>query len=186
MTTIGVTGHRFLADTEKLVRSIDKALEIVEEHFDPPYIILSPLAEGADRLVPYRAFARWEGTQLIVSLPMDTDVYMEDFKTLSSKADFINLMQLSNEILQPPDAADRNGAYKAAGTRVIDRCDVLIAIWNGKESQGKGGTADLVALARKRELPLVWIHAGNRIPGTETPISLGDHQGKIELENFES
>lgn len=186
MTTIGVAGHRFLDDSPKLIHSIDKALEIIGEHFDPPYIIISPLAEGADRLVPYRAFVRWEDARLLVSLPLDVEVYMEDFKKLSSKADFINLMQLADEIFQPPDTSSRDDAYKAAGERVIDLSDVLIAIWNGEDAQGKGGTAELVARARGKKLPLIWIHAGNRIPGTETPISLGDEQGKVTIENIAS
>jgi hypothetical protein len=184
MTIIGVTGHRYLDESQKLIRSIDKALKLIETHYAPPFIVLSSLAEGADRLVPYRAFALWEAARLIVSLPLDVEEYMEDFNKLSSKADFINLMQLADEILQPPQIINRADAYQAAGNRVIDLCDVLIAIWDGAEAQGKGGTAEIVALAREREMPLIWIHAGNRIPGTETPVSLGKEQGKISLENF--
>lgn len=186
MTKIGVTGHRFLADSEELITSIDHALEIIDEHFDPPFILLSRLAEGADRMVPYRAFARWQGAKLIVSLPLDVEEYMADFKTLSSKADFVNLMQLADEVLQPPEVNDRDESYQAAGNRVIDLCDVLIAIWDGAEAQGKWMTAELVALARKRKIPLVWVHAGNRISGTETPLYLGEEQGKIILENFDT
>lgn len=184
MTNIGVTGHRYLDDSQKLIRSIDKALKIIKTHYAPPFIVLSALAEGADRLVPYRAFALWEESRLIVSLPLDVEEYMEDFKKLSSKADFINLMQLADEILQPPQVTSRADAYHEAGKRVIKHCDVLIAIWDGAEAQGKGGTAEIVALAREREMPLIWIYAGNRIPGTKTPVSLGKEQGKISIENF--
>jgi len=184
MTKIGVTGHRFLAKLDKLVHSVDQALALIEAHCDPPYICLSALAEGADRLIPYRAFARWEEARLIVPLPMDVDEYMQDFKTLTSKADFINLMELAEEILPPTDVSNREDAYQAAGYYVVQNCDVLIALWDGAEAQAKGGTAEIVNKARQMKLPLIWIHAGNRIPGTETPISLGEKQGKITLENL--
>lgn len=184
MTRIGVTGHRFLAETDKLTQSVDRALAVIEGQFDPPYILFSSLAEGADRLVPYRAFARWEGARLVVTLPLDIEDYLQDFKTLSSKADFVNLMEQADKILQPPEKTTREKAYLAAGLRVLDLCEVLIAIWNGSKAQGKGGTAGIVAKARKEKKPLIWIHAGNRILGTTTPISLGEEQGKITLENF--
>jgi hypothetical protein len=184
MTKIGVTGHRFLADTEKLIQSVDKALGVIEEQFEPPYILLSPLAEGADRLVPYRAFARWHSARLVVSLPLDVEEYMEDFKTLTSKADFINLAEMADQFLQPTGGIDREDAYQAAGFRVIDLCDVLIAVWDGLKTQGKGGTAEMVARAREKKTPVIWIHAGNRMPGSTSPISLSEEQGKLTLENF--
>ena len=186
MTKIGVTGHRVLTNLDKLVHSVDQALALIEAHCDPPYICLSALAEGADRLVPYRAFARWEEARLIVPLPLDVEDYMQDFETFTSKADFINLMELAEEILPPPEAANREDAYQAAGFHVVQNCDVLIAIWDGAEAQGKGGTAEIVTTARQMKHPLIWIHAGNRRPDTEKPTSLGGEQGKITLENFDT
>lgn len=184
MTTIGVTGHRFLEDIECLTVSIDRAFEIIEDRFVPPYTLVSSLAEGADSIVAERALARWEKTRLIVSLPLDIDDYLEDFSTVSSKAGFLNLLQIAGEILPPPVVSTRQEAYSAAGDQVIERCDVLIALWDGKEAQGEGGTGEIVAAARERGLPLIWIQAGNRIPGTETPTTLGQSQGRISLENF--
>ncbi len=185
MTKIGVSGHRFLADTEALFRSVDRALDIIDAHFDRPYIVLSSLAEGADRMAANRAFAHWEDARLVVSLPLDVEDYLQDFKTRSSKADFLKLMARADSILQPPAAFAREDAYLAAGARVVELCDVLIAVWDGARAQGKGGTADIVAQAREKERPLIWIHAGNRIPGTTTPVSFGREQGLISLENFD-
>jgi len=34
-------------------------------------------------------------------------------------------------------------AYMAAGRRVVDLSDVMIAVWNAKPAKGKGGTADI-------------------------------------------
>ena len=115
MTIIGVTGHRFLANLDKLVHSVDKALALIEAHYDPLYICLSALAEGADRLVPHRAFARWEEARLIVPLPLDVDDYMQDFKTLTSKADFINLMTRVRRNHRAPGYLQPGGRVSSCG-----------------------------------------------------------------------
>ncbi len=37
----------------------------------------------------------------------------------------------------------------------------------------------MVAQARARHIPIAWVHAGNRRPGTMEPTSLGPDQGKV-------
>ena len=45
-------------------------------------------------------------------------------------------------------------------------------------------TSMVVAEARVRGLPMAWIHAGNRLPGTMEPTSLGPDQGVVTFENM--
>jgi hypothetical protein len=59
-----------------------------------------------------------------------------------------------------------------------------MTIWDGREAQGSGGTADIVERARKRGLPIAWVHAGNRKPNSHEPVSLGDEQGLVTFENI--
>ena len=49
-------------------------------------------------------------------------------------------------------------AFMAAGAEVIDRSDLLIAVWDGQPTRGLGGTADAVAYARARgrEVVVIW------------------------------
>jgi hypothetical protein len=49
-------------------------------------------------------------------------------------------------------------AFLYAGRRVVDRCDTLIAIWDGAPARGRGGTADIVSYARSigRDVEIVW------------------------------
>jgi len=51
-------------------------------------------------------------------------------------------------------------------------------------AQGLGGTGGIALRARERGLPIAWVHAGNRKPGTEEPTSLGADQGQLTLENL--
>ncbi len=48
-------------------------------------------------------------------------------------------------------------AYVAAGHVMLQRCDVLFAVWDGGASRGLGGTADIVRRAREAGIPVVVI-----------------------------
>jgi hypothetical protein len=49
-------------------------------------------------------------------------------------------------------------AFLAAGKSVVDNCQVLIAVWDGKPARGLGGTADIVRYARDtgKAVSIVW------------------------------
>lgn len=184
MVKIGVTGHRFLAEVDKIVAGVDDALERIERAFDtPPMSVISALAEGADRLVVQRVVSR-NNALLIVVLPLPESDYMADFGSSTSGETFLDLLSRAEQVITLPPAPTREESYAAAGTYVLDHCDVLLAIWDGKPAQGLGGTADVVAQARYRGLPIAWVHAGNRIPGTQEPTTLGAEQGHVSIERF--
>ena len=73
---------------------------------------------------------------------------------------------------------------EAANERLLGGVDVLVAIWDGKGAQGQAGTAQVVARARALRLPIAWVHAGNRKPGTMQPTSLGADHGRVTYENL--
>lgn len=181
---VGVIGHRYLVEKEKLIRAVDQALTALRETFPAPTLaVISSLAEGSDRLVARRIINQRKA-RLWVPLPLPREEYLEDFSTPESRDDFGHLLNRADQVIQLPEAPDRNRAYLQAGNYILDHCDVLIAIWDGKSAQDRGGTGDFAVEARQRALPLVWIHAGNRIPGTEIPSSLGEEQGKITYINW--
>ena len=184
MVAIGVAGHRFLAEMDRLTTGVDEALRRIEKAFPGQSLtVISPLAEGADRLVVRRALTRPD-TRLIVPLPLPESDYMIDFGTAESREEFLTLLNRADQVLVLSPAPTRPEAYMAAGRCMIDLSDVLVALWDGREAQGMAGTAEIVAEAKRRGLPLAWVHAGNRIPGTEEPTTLGDEQGKVTFERF--
>ena len=83
-----------------------------------------------------------------------------------------------------PLALTRDEAYAAVGRYVLDHCELLIAIWDGQGAQGQGGAGEIVAQAHQRGLPIAWVHAGNRRPGTQEPTTLGGEQGIVTLVRF--
>jgi hypothetical protein len=125
-----------------------------------------------------------------VPLALPQDDYLTDFKSAQSKKEFLGLLDQAEEVTElplpkPVRGKDlREAAYEALGQYLLDNCDVLLAIWDGQEAQGLGGTGGVVAEAKKRGLPIAWVHAGNRKPNTQEPTSLGPDQGKVTYENF--
>jgi hypothetical protein len=184
MVAIGVTGHRFLTHTDRISAGVDQALARIEQTFHgQPLTLISSLAEGADRLVVGRVLAR-RTVRLVVPLPLPVWDYLNDFESPESQKEFRSLLEHADEIITLPSAATREAAYEAAGLYVLDRCDVLLAIWDGQPEQGTGGTGAIVHRARQLHLPIAWIHASNYKPGTREPTSLGAALDTVTFDNI--
>jgi hypothetical protein len=188
---VGVTGHRVLAEPEKIAAGIAAALaHIAELHPGRPLAVMSALAEGADRLVVEAA--RKRGARLTAVLPLPKYDYLEDFAGTASKDEFLELLALADEVVEakaPRGAGrrasdSREAAYAAGGEAVLGRSDVLLAVWDGRGAQGRAGTAEVIGRARERGIPIAWVHAGNRKPGTMAATSLGAEQGEVTYEGL--
>jgi hypothetical protein len=144
---IGVTGHRTFEVGDSAVRA-DRLLDGIIGSHRP--VVLSSLAEGADRMVTELVLAR-PSSRLDVILPLEADDYERDFATVESVAAFRGLLARADSIVTVdlPEGATREEAYERAGHEVVARCDVLIAVWDGATSRGRGGTAEIVDHARQ-------------------------------------
>ena len=181
---IGVTGHRVLADTNLVAVGIEKALARVEgSHPGRALIVVSALAEGADRLVAEAVLRRPEA-RLEAVLPLPRFDLLADFTTPESKAEFLRFLDRADFVTELAARADHDKAFAAASGRMLDAVDVLIAVWDGAAAQGAAGTADVVARARARYMPLAWVHAGNRKPNTMEATTLGPERGRVTFENW--
>ncbi len=160
---IGITGHRCLGDPQALVSAIREALRLLRERIpecagpDVVLVAVSSLAEGADRLVAHELLAE-PGARLEAVLPLARSDYARDFHDTESRREFRRLLDLASQVRQAPAHETREEAYEWAGRQVVDRCDALIAVWDGEPSRGRGGTAEIVRYARDHGVPRVWIH----------------------------
>jgi hypothetical protein len=182
---IGVTGHRRLPGEPAFEALIRKA---IDTHIDtlfkeesrekierarrenaPPvlYSVVTPLAEGADRLVA-RVVLSYEGSRVDVVLPLTLEDYLEDFENERSRQEFQDLFECCrrpvylrrrNLLADCQDGDDpaelRRSAYENVGRYVVSHCDILLAVWDGSESHGRGGTAEIVAFARSQGRPVI-------------------------------
>jgi hypothetical protein len=168
MVTIGITGHRDLDNLEQISPGVEDAIRKILDSFpEDDLTIISPLAEGADRLVVWRAMEN-NDVHLIVPLPLEIDEYMQDFDSLYSKAEFVTLLEQAAQVIELPAEKTRQASYQAAGLYVLEHSDVLIAVWDGAPAKGVGGTAEIVAEARKREMPLAWIQVTRKTTKSST------------------
>ena len=157
---IGVTGHRKLENAAALAARVRQTLERIAglmeaefPHTSAIFNVLSPLAEGADRLVAGEVL-KTSRAELEVALPLEKNDYMNDFKASESKAEFERFLGQATHVKTLARAGPRPQAYAAVGRYVVDNCDVLIALWNGQPAAGAGGTAEIVAYAREKRRPL--------------------------------
>jgi hypothetical protein len=58
-----------------------------------------------------------------------------------------------------PATTTRDTGYALQGRWVVDHSDVLVAVWDGDRSRGKGATAEIVAYAAYRAVLLLWVRA---------------------------
>jgi hypothetical protein len=185
MTVIGVTGHRFLDETTRLVDDIDQVLREIDRRLpQEAWSVISALAEGADRLVVNRVWALRPSARLLVPLPLPIEEYQLDFPAGASRQEFIALLRLADAVIPPPAGVSREEGYLAAGRYAVDHSDVLIALWDGLPPQGRGGTGEIVAYARHLARPVAWVPCRNLHPGVQQVGSPGILQGNVIFERF--
>lgn len=149
---VGITGHQRLDDPNAwgwVKSTLNHELDALE----PPIIAVSSLAIGADQLfasialhrggqihavIPFQGYERTFG-------PQDLDAYHR----ILSKAAVVEILQT--------DRTDEDN-YLAAGKRIVELADLIIAVWDGKPAKGKGGTADIVSYAIQKGIMLIHIN----------------------------
>jgi len=154
---IGITGHRDLRPedvTALEARVSDFFAELRARYPHTPLILLSPLAEGGDRLAARVALRI--GARLLVPLPMPRALYEEDFETPESRAEFAGLLEQADQWFELPvhrgvdeeqlreHTEKRDPQYQQVGIYVADHCHILLALWDGGASNGEGGTGQIV------------------------------------------
>ena len=149
---IGVSGHQNIP--HDAASFVEEGVAEVLNHAPDPVTGVSSLAAGADQLFAQTVLHR--GGQLHVVLPCaryeDTFANAEDLET------FRALLRRADTVEELPERKPSEEAFLKAGLRVVDLSDLLIAVWDGMPARGKGGTADIVAYAKRRHVPIeiVW------------------------------
>jgi hypothetical protein len=163
---VGVTGHRDLVPGEIptiRARVRDFLLDLHGQYPDRDLAVLTPLAEGADRLVADEALAL--GIPITVVLPMPRALYAEDFETAESRSQFDRLCAAATDLFELPLTAgntpgfvdghgpNRARQYAQLGVFLSAHCHVLLALWDGRESTEIGGTAQVVRFHQDDVMP---------------------------------
>jgi hypothetical protein len=156
MTTIGVTGHQRLPSLTdwEWVRG---QLQTVIAGVPAPVIGVSSLAIGADQLFAETVIN--VGGRIEAVIPFEG--YEETFHG-SAKDKFERFRSISSRVEVLERAGSDEECYLIAGRRVVDMCELLVAVWNGKPAAGLGGTADIVKYAFTQKRRLIHINPEDR------------------------
>lgn len=152
MPRIGITGHTNLS-----IRTLPLVAEGIRhalaDHPAPELVGLTCLARGADQVFA-RVVLDLGGTVGVVLPAAD---YRDRQVNDDNLAEFDDLLGKATAVHTMPFPESGPEAYMAAGEHMLDNVDVLLAVWDGGPSGGYGGTADVVAVALERSLPVTVI-----------------------------
>ena len=149
-----------------IAAAVKAAHEKYAEFFapEPPALTLvSALAEGADRIAAHVAVERGFGLSAV--LPFAIEEYEKDFADAASRAEYRELLaQSASTTILCGARDDQPRAYEIVGDTVLDCSDLVLAVWDGGPSAGRGGTTELLVRATGQGLPIVHIDATGTQP----------------------
>src|SRR5262245_61798120 len=153
----GVSGHLDLRESDypQLESKLNEIFNDFQVRYpSTPLMLLSPLAEGADRLVARVALQHH--ARLVVALPRRKSLYEKDFESDTSCQEFNDFLQLAEKVIEIPLVGNnteasiqeygepRNMQYAAVGAFIARYSQVLIAMWDGVDTKLTGGTSQIV------------------------------------------
>jgi hypothetical protein len=172
---IGITGHRASVLPEGMLDEVRASIhDVLEElaeatrwlHAHEPHMFTSDaprlrlhtaLATGSDQLAALAG--RELGYAVRAPLPFTPEEYARDFADGAEAAAFQQHLQTADEVFALPGTRElQDDAYVLVGRAVIVASDILVAVWDGGEGNGRGGTAHVVNLALRAGVPV--LHVG--------------------------
>ncbi|MEU8586861.1 hypothetical protein AB0C59_07600 [Streptomyces sp. NPDC048664] len=146
-SVIGVTGHRRLPQAVLPLVRRGMTAELCAASTSGA---LSSLAAGADQLFAGLALDR--GVPLTAVIPgMDYEAHLGGEEV---RASYRRLLTSCAARVDLPWERTHEDAYDAAGRWIVDHADRLVAVWDGHPARGRGGTAEVVAYARRTGVPV--------------------------------
>lgn len=174
VVNVGVTGHRAGALTAPLVRTLRPVVYTVfrqlrqatlrlqqsEDLFcsdtEARLLLHTPLATGADQIAAI--CARSNGYSVRALLPFEPSEYRKDFAFGEELDSFEQALAAADEIIAlPGDRSDLQAAYVLVGQSLVETADLVVAIWDGEQARGPGGTGHVVELALQSCVPVIHI-----------------------------
>lgn len=152
----GITGHQNLGDDEAVAwirRALDRL--IIRQSVSRAFTCL---AMGADQL-----FA-----ELIVEkrIPFTAIIpcvnYDSAFQNQEARTAYLRFVEMADNVMRLDFSRPSKEAFFEGGRRVVQLCQVLFAVWNGKPAKGFGGTADIVAYANEAKVRTFHLNPENQ------------------------
>ena len=157
---VGMTGHAGLPPpTAELVTT---ALRETLRAYVPNLVGVTMLGPGADQLFA-RVVLELGGTLHVVQ-PTTGMQYRDGFEDPDAQRGYDELYGQASYVEALEHTESTEQAHMDGGRAVVDRSSILVAVWDGQPARGLGGTADVVAYARERGVPVevIWPEGASR------------------------
>jgi hypothetical protein len=153
---VGITGHQDIGSHE----TIEWVAQVLDELISDGSIDsgITCLAKGADQMYA-QALLKNNIPYLAIIASKDYRSTFDDPKTLNSYQALLD--KASNVVILDNERASEQAFYDA-GKMLVDRSDSVIAVWDGQNARGLGGTADIVRYALNRKKQVTHINTTNR------------------------
>ena len=152
-------GHR-----DPLPNEIGRYKDMIEDKIksfiqpNQKYLIVTPIADGADRL--FVEVAKEMNIEYAVLLPMPKELYMIDFdshslvefeRLLDGAIDVESLGLYEENTIESISnySKERDLQYREVGRVLAKESDEFIALWDGEINYLMGGTADIIEYRQK-------------------------------------
>ena len=117
---------------------------------------LSSLAAGSDQV-----FAE---VALDLGIPVLAVIPVRGYERYFRGDDLARYRRLRHQckVTQLNWCGDDERAFFEAGKTIVEKSDMMLAVWDGKQAEGGGGTGDVVIFALKNAKPIVHINPIDR------------------------
>lgn len=157
--------ERFPARIEAAVRAeLEEVIGGLAGAYGDLGLGIASVASGGDIL--FHEVMRAAGTETIVYLPLPFGAFV-DISVAPAGADWVGrasaLVDGADTVALPPQAGPADRAFETANIQMIDDARslagpdgaLMMVLWDGQPSEQRGGTAQMIDLAERHDLPVV-------------------------------
>jgi hypothetical protein len=153
---IGITGHQKLENSRGW-EWVDIELTNIITQLPKPLTGITSLAIGADQL--FAKIILQNGGCLNVILPFEGYEFVFDD---DGRRNYYQLLERAANVETLSKMTSNEESYFEAGKQIVDKADLLIAVWDSKPAKGLGGTADVVRYAKQCGKKIIHINPISR------------------------
>lgn len=132
-------------------------LKAVLTELPQPLVGVTCLAMGADSLFAELVLEIGGRIEIILPYPQ-----YESKLGLHDKERHDRLLERASKVTILEKKRSDEESYFEAGTQVVDRSDVLLAVWDGEPAKGLGGTGDIVHYALRSARDVIHLNPTKR------------------------
>lgn len=153
---IGFTGHRSLPDEAASRTVLCDFLRGYKASTPAILVGVSSVAAGGDLLFAESCLEL--DIPLRILLPMPVEDFRSDFDAAAwARAEHVLAHAVSVEVTG--EREERSELYYQCGIQTVQQSRLLVALWDGQQARGVGGTAEIVDFASRIGRPVVCFHS---------------------------